>query len=83
MIKNRSKEEIKKRFVMHDHLTQMNAQLLKTLNRDERIKGSWYYNGKVFAEDHGRKRHRFDILDNVSDKVKQHHEEQRSSLSVR
>lgn len=25
VIKNRSKDEIKKRFVMHDHLTQMNA----------------------------------------------------------
>lgn len=68
---------------MHDHLTQMNAQLIKTLNLDERIKGAWYYNGKVFAEDHGGKRHRFDILDKVSDKVKHCHEEQRSSFSNR
>lgn len=83
VIKNRSKDEIKKRFVMHDHLTQMNAQLIKTLNLDERIKGAWYYNGKVFAEDHGGKRHRFDILDKVSDKVKHRHEEQRSSFSNR
>lgn len=85
VIKNRYKDVItcKKRFVMHDHLTQMNAQLFKTLNRDERIKGAWYYNGKVFAEDHGGKRHRFDILDNVSDKVKHRHEKQRSSFSSR
>lgn len=81
VIKNRSKEEIEKRFVMHDHLTQMNAHLIKALNRDEGFEGAWYYNGKVFAEDQGGKRHRFDILDNVSDKIKQIHKEHRSCLS--
>ena len=69
VIKNRSKEEIKKRFLMHDHLTQMNAQLIRDLNRDDRIQSAWYYNGKIFAQDYDGRRHRFDILDSVTNKL--------------
>ncbi|XP_062599015.1 uncharacterized protein LOC134260484 [Saccostrea cucullata] len=70
VIKNRSNAELKKRFVMHDHVTPMNAKLIKDLNEDERIKSAWYFNGKVFALDYDGDRHRFDILDSVSDKLK-------------
>lgn len=70
VIKNRSNDKLKKIFTMHDHLTQFNAKLLRNLNGDPRIKSAWYYNGKIFALDEQGRRHRFDILDNISEKLK-------------
>ena len=55
---------------MYDHLTPLNAQFLRDLNQDERIHQAWYYNGKVFATDTEGRRHKFDILENVREKVK-------------
>lgn len=63
VIRNRSKEEVKKRFVMFDHLTQMNSQLLRELNNNERIQSAWYFNGKIFGLDDKGVRHKFDIMD--------------------
>lgn len=37
LIRNRSKEQMKGHFIMFDHITPMNAQLLRELNGDERI----------------------------------------------
>lgn len=70
VIKNRSKEEIKKCFTMYDHITPMNAKLIHDLNKNPQIQSAWLYNGKVFALDKDNKRHRFDIFDNVNMKVK-------------
>lgn len=70
VIKNRSNDKLKKCFTMHDHLTYFNAKLLRNLNGDPRIQSAWYYNGKIFALDEQGRRHRFDILDNVSEKLK-------------
>lgn len=63
VIRNRSKEEVKKRFKMFDHITQMNSQLLRDLNNDEKIQSAWYYNGKIFGLDQKGVRHKFDIMD--------------------
>lgn len=63
VIRNRSKEEVKKRFMMFDHLTQMNSQLLRELNNDSRIQSAWYFNGKIFGLDQKGVRHKFDIMD--------------------
>lgn len=70
VIKNRSKEEIRKCFTMYDHITPMNAKLIHDLNNNPQIQSAWLYNGKVFALDKDNKRHRFDIFDNVNNKVK-------------
>ena len=69
IIRNRSKEIVKKHFIMYDHITPMNAQLLRDLNSDQRIDSAWYYNGKIFATDRQGIRHKFDILDNVEKKL--------------
>lgn len=68
IIKNRSKEEVKKRFLMFDHITQMNSELLRELKNDDRIQSAWYYNGKIFGLDQKGDRHKFDILDTVGRK---------------
>lgn len=70
VIKNRSQDKLKKHFIMFDHLTPMNAKLMRDLKDDPRIHSAWHFNGKVFALDNDGKRHKFDILDNVSEKLK-------------
>lgn len=56
---------------MHDHLTPLNAKLIRDLKDDSRIHPTWYYNGKVFALDNEGNRHKFDILDDITEKLKQ------------
>ena len=70
VIRKRQDEQLKKHFSINDHLTPLNAQFLRDLNQDERIHQAWYYNGKVFATDTEGRRHKFDILENVREKVK-------------
>ena len=70
VIKNRSQEKIKKHFIMHDHITPMNAKLIRDLNEDSRIHSAWYFNGKVFGIDSNGNRHKFDIFEDVNDKLK-------------
>jgi cytoplasmic iron level regulating protein YaaA (DUF328/UPF0246 family) len=66
VIRNRSKEEVKKHFMMFDHLTQRNSQLLRDLNNNEKIQSAWYYNGKIFGLDQKGVRHKYDIMDTAS-----------------
>lgn len=70
LIKHRSNQEVKKNFIMFDHITQQNSQLLRRLNDDQRIDRAWYFNGKTFALDHQGVRHKFDLLDSVDLKLK-------------
>ena len=44
--------------------------MIPALKEDPRILSAWFYNGKIFALDKDNIRHKFDILDSVSDKVK-------------
>ena len=63
VIRHRSREAVKKHFAMFDHLTQMNSQLLRDLNKDEKIESAWYFNGKIFGLDKKGNRHRYDVMD--------------------
>ena len=71
IIKKRSQEKLKKHFAMYDHITAMNSKLIRDLNEDSRIHSAWYFNGKVFGIDSNGNRHRFDILDDIHEKLKQ------------
>jgi hypothetical protein len=53
---------------MYDHITAMNSKLIHDLIDDTMI--HWYFNGKVLAIDNNGTRHKFDILDDVSEKLK-------------
>lgn len=55
---------------MHDHLTAMNGHLIRDLNNDDRIDQAWYFNGKIFALDTKGKRHKFDVLDQIGEKLR-------------
>ena len=71
IIKKRSQENLKKHFVMYDHITAMNSKLIRDLNEDSKIHSAWYFNGKVFGIDSNGNRHRFDILDDINEKLRQ------------
>ena len=62
IIRNRSKEIVKKHFIIFDHITPMNAKLLRDLNGDQRIDSALYYNDKIFATDRQGIRQKIDIL---------------------
>lgn len=70
IIKNKSKEEVKKRFLMFDHITQINSELLRELKNDDRIQNAWHYNEKIFVLYQKGVRHKFDILETVGRKLK-------------
>ena len=42
IIRNRSNEIVKKHSIMFDHITPMNAQLLRDLKGNKRIDSAWY-----------------------------------------
>lgn len=69
-IKNRPKEEIRKRFTIYDHITPMNAKRTHDLNQNQQIYSAWIDNGKYSPWIKKIKCNRFDILDNVNGKVK-------------
>lgn len=70
VIRKRQDAQLKKHFFMHDHLTAMNGHLIRDLNNDDRIDQAWYFNGKVFALDTKGKRHKFDVLDQIGEKLR-------------
>lgn len=66
------REKLKSTFTMVDHLTNMNAQLLKRLRAEERehvIDSAWYFNGYIFAMDKSGKRHKLDVSDDIDKKI--------------
>ena len=66
----KKRQAVKDTFMMYDHVTQMNADLIKDLKENEKVHSAWYYNGRVFALDNQGQRHTFDIFDNIKDKLK-------------
>ncbi|XP_061164570.1 uncharacterized protein LOC133173609 [Saccostrea echinata] len=62
------RETLKDDFIMLDHITSMNAQLLRTLkaeNKQHLVDSAWYFNGHIFVLDRSGHRHRIDVMDNI------------------
>ena len=66
----KKRRAVKDTFMMYDHVTQMNANLIKDLKENEKVHSVWYFNGRVFALDNQGQRHTFDIFDNIKEKLK-------------
>jgi hypothetical protein len=67
------RDKLRGTFTMVDHLTSMNAELLRKLRAEERehmIDSAWYYNGHIFAMDKRGKRHKLDVIDDIDKKMK-------------
>lgn len=53
-----------------DDVTKDNATLITRLSSDQRISSAWYFNGHVYGQ-YGKHRIRFDIFDEVTEKLRQ------------
>lgn len=53
-----------------DDITHKNQVLLGRLNRHENITSAWYFNGHIYGTDMEGDRHRFDIFDNINQKLR-------------
>ena len=68
-----TKEDIKDLVRSVDHITQMNAQLLRKLRSEERehlVESAWYFNGHIFVLDKRGKRHKMEVTDDIDKKVR-------------
>lgn len=67
------REKLKDTFTMVDHITQMNAQLLRKLRSEERehlVESAWYFNGHIFVLDKRGKRHKMEVTDDIDKKLR-------------
>ncbi|XP_023931848.1 uncharacterized protein PF11_0207-like [Lingula anatina] len=69
VIKHR--QALKGNFIMFDHITQKNAELIKILKGKEAVHSAWYFNARIFAIRNDGRRYTFDIFDDIDTKLKQ------------
>ena len=55
---------------MGDDITHKKQGLLGRLNRHENITSAWYFNGHIYGTDMDGDRHKFDIFDNINQKLR-------------
>ena len=53
-----------------DDITKQNQGLLNRLYLHEKITSAWFFNGHVFGTDEKGARHKFDIYDNINEKLR-------------
>ncbi|CAG2220327.1 unnamed protein product [Mytilus edulis] len=53
-----------------DDITQKNQGLINRMHLHESITSAWYFNGHVYGTDTDGERHRFDIFDNINQRLK-------------
>ena len=53
-----------------DDITHKNHRILGRFNRQENITSVWYFNGHIYGTDMNCDRHRFDIFDNINQKLR-------------
>lgn len=70
ILKNRKALQEKLDIKIGDDITHKNHELLGRLNRHENITSAWYFNGHIYGTDMDGDRHRFDIFDNINQKLR-------------
>lgn len=70
ILKNRKALQEKLDIKIGDDITHKNRELLGRLNRHENITSAWYFNGHIYGTDMDGDRHRFDIFDNINQKLR-------------
>ena len=66
----RKKRNLKKDFRFDDDITQSNLGLMARLKRSERFENVWFYNCNVYAKLAEGSRIKFDIFDNIDEKLR-------------
>jgi chromosome segregation ATPase len=62
-------KKLNKGWRISDDVTKANVTLISSLNSDERISSAWYFNGSVYGQ-HGTRRIKFDIFDDIGRRIK-------------
>jgi hypothetical protein len=56
-------------FRLVDDITRANQQLINRLSLNPMIASAWFFNGTVYGSDKRGKKHKFDLYDNVEEKL--------------
>ncbi|KAK3092051.1 hypothetical protein FSP39_024746 [Pinctada imbricata] len=66
----KKRQTLKSVFMMHEHVTPMNVNLIKSLKENERVDSAWYFNCNVYALDINGDRHKLEICDDIDQKFR-------------
>jgi hypothetical protein len=66
----RQKKNLTKDVKFHDDITQRNLGLMARLKNTEKFENVWFYNCNVYAKPEGKSRIRYDLFDNIDEKLK-------------
>ncbi|VDI10547.1 Hypothetical predicted protein [Mytilus galloprovincialis] len=70
LLRNRKLINEKLEVRISDDVTRLNQGLLNRLYLHEDVTSAWYFNGHIYGTDNNGERHRFDIYDNIRQKLK-------------
>ncbi|CAG2190712.1 unnamed protein product [Mytilus edulis] len=70
LLRNRKLINEKLEVRISDDVTRLNQGLLNRLYLHEDVTSAWYFNGHIYGTDNNGERHRFDIYDNIKQKIK-------------
>ncbi|CAC5418868.1 unnamed protein product [Mytilus coruscus] len=70
LFRNRKLINEKLEVQISDNITRLNQGLLNRLYLYEDVTSAWYFNGHIYGTDNIGERHRFDIFDNIRQKLK-------------
>ncbi|CAG2253772.1 unnamed protein product [Mytilus edulis] len=70
LLRNRKLINEKLEVRISDDVTRLNQGLLNRLYLHEDVTSAWYFNGHIYGTDNNGDRHRFDIYDNIRQKLK-------------
>lgn len=65
----KKKKSLQKGIKFHDDITQRNLGLMTRLKSSEKFENVWFYNCNVYAKQNEGRRIRFDLFDNVEEKL--------------
>lgn len=70
IIKKRKDFKQKKGIRLVEDVTKMNTELINKLSRHQEIDSAWYFNGSVYGKTKSGKRIKFDICDEIDEKIR-------------
>lgn len=66
----KKKKDLKQSIRFHDDITQRNLGLMARLKKSEKFESVWFYNCSVYAKQSEGSRIKFDIFDNIEEKLR-------------
>ena len=67
----RKRKELKNDIKFYDDITQRNLGLMARFQKSKQFEGVWFYNDSVYGKTSDWTQYKFDIFDNISERLKQ------------